>query len=157
MTLLLSQQLDLVCFGAAWLLFWRFCLCGGPQRRWLLRPACGGSYAEHHQGGRKSVRVHQLRLGESGDPRTGSHLWGKVWYSLQSSETIGFQAHCTDKVKILVLYRCSKHEMKHRDKWAAVPFWCATSMRSAVRELVHICHVFPPTGEASFSFYYDRI
>lgn len=46
--------------------------------------------------------------------------------------------------------------MEHGDKWEAIQFWYSKSMRSVVLELVHSCYVFPPIGEASFSFYYDR-
>lgn len=62
----------LVCFGAAWLLLWSFDLRRGPQRGWLLGPAGGRPHAEQRQGGRQSVRVHQLRLSKSAEPHAGA-------------------------------------------------------------------------------------
>ncbi|KAM7105469.1 integrin alpha-4 isoform 10-T13 [Molossus nigricans] len=71
-----AKELNILYEMKAWLLFWSFYLCCGPQCRRLLRPPRGSSHAERHQGGRKSVRVHQLWLGSSNEGN-GNRAHGK--------------------------------------------------------------------------------
>uniref|UniRef100_A0A8D1T1N0 Integrin subunit alpha 4 n=1 Tax=Sus scrofa TaxID=9823 RepID=A0A8D1T1N0_PIG len=62
-----AKELNILHEMKAWVLFWSFCLCRGPQCRWLFRPTGGRPHAEHHQRGRKSVCVHQLWPGKLHD------------------------------------------------------------------------------------------
>lgn len=98
-------------------------MCRGPQCRWFLRPAGGSTHAQHHQGGGKSVRVHQLWHGTCDSlPQTMSHSWNYAGHGNCSHSRIlqlqMLRLILLTKVKILIMYWCTQ-----KRKWSIMMNW----------------------------------